>query len=222
MFVAAAPARADTTAAGATAKTNATACVGSSYSYAGLESQGSAHGVSATLVERATPAVVDGHVAAWIGVGGMNAGPGDVPEWLQVGLVAFDDHAPSQLYYEVARNPNASFHELAASVQPGRSHRLAVLEMSGRPSWWRVWVDGRAVSPPIHLPGSHGSWTPQAVAENQTGAGMCNGYSYEFSQLAVARESGGAWQPFKTGYVFQDPGYRVVRPTSTRFLATTV
>ncbi len=79
------------------------------------------------------------------------------------------------------------------------------------------------MSPPIHLPGSHGTWAPQAVAENQTGTGTCNGYAYEFSNLAVADSSGGTWRPFKTGYVFQDPGYRVVRGTgagASRFLAT--
>ena len=33
-------------------------------------------------------------------------------------------------------------------------HKLAVLEMSGRPGWWRVWVDGQAVTDPVRLRGS--------------------------------------------------------------------
>ena len=215
------PAHAGDRASGSPTKTSRTACIGRDYSYAGLESADKAYGVSGTLVLTAAPSVRKGHVAAWIGLGGMEAGPGDVPEWLQAGLVAFDDHAPSQLYYELVDFPNASYHEVAAEVRSGESHRLAVLEMYGRESWWRVWVDGRPVSPPIHLPSSHGAWKAQAVAENgNDGSGNCNGFSYEFSDLATAGASGGAWRPFRTGYLFQDPGYRVLRgATPTLFVA---
>jgi hypothetical protein len=79
----------------------------------------------------------------------------------------------------------------------------------------------------IHLPGSHGAWAPQAVAENWNGGtGTCNAYAYEFSNLQLQASDGGTWQPFDASYVFQDPGYQVVRSTQptqpTRFLATSV
>ena len=126
------------------------------------------------------------------------------------------------MYYEVTL-PGADpvYHEIGANVQPGEKHRFSVLEMTGRKSWWRVWLDGRAVSPPIHLPGSHGKWYPQAVAENfNGGSGTCNAFSYEFSNLALAHSNGGTWRPFTASEIFQDPGYRVVRgSTATNFLA---
>ena len=219
--VAVAPARAGS--AATSASTSATACIGKPYSYAGLQSGSQAHGVSGTLVPTSAPAVFDGHVGAWVGVGGTSAGSNGAAEWLQAGLAAFTSDTTSHMYYEVTIPGSApTYHEIAASVQPGESHRFAVLEMTGRNSWWRVWVDGAAVSPPIHLAGSHGTWAPQAVAENWNGGtGTCNGYAYEFSNLALANQSGGAWQPFKSSYVFQDPGYKVVRGAQpTRFLAT--
>jgi hypothetical protein len=202
--------------------TSATACINRPYSYAGLQSGSDAHGVSGTLVSTAPPAVFDGHVGAWVGVGGTSAGPNGVAEWLQAGFSAFTDDTTSHMYYEVTAAGSApTYHEIAAIVRPGESHRFAVLELTGRPSWWRVWVDGAAVSPPIHLPGSHGTWAPQAVAENWNGGtGTCNGYAYEFSNLALMPQSGGGWQPFTASYVFQDPGYKVVRSQPTRFLAT--
>jgi len=209
--------------AATSASTSATACIGKPYSYAGLQSGSDAHGVSGTLVSTAPPAVFDGHVGAWVGVGGTTAGPDGGAEWLQAGFAAFTDDTASHMYYEVTiPGSTPAYHELAASVRPGERHRFAVLEMSGRASWWRVWVDGAAVSPPIHLQGSHGTWAPQAVAENWNGGtGTCNGYAYEFSNLALAKQSGGGWQPFKASYVFQDPGYKVVRGSQpTRFLAT--
>ena len=218
--VAVAPAEAGNSSAGAVAKINRTACVGTPYSYAGIENAGTAHGVSATIAETAKPAVENGHIAAWIGLGGLHAGPGDVPEWLQVGFIAFDGDSSAQIYYEIADSPKAYYHQVKANVQPGESHHFAVLEMAGRSSWWRVWMDGKPVSPPIHLPGSHGTWKPQAMGENQTGTGTCNGYAYEFSNLEVADANGGGWQPFDPGYTFQDPGYRVVRTQPVRFLAT--
>ena len=202
--------------------TSATACVGKPYSYAGLQSGSDAFGVSGTLVPTAAPAVRDGHVGAWVGVGGTSAGPGGAAEWIQAGLAAFTDDAASHMYYEVtAPGASPTYHEIAATVRVGESHRFAILELSGRPTWWRVWVDGAAVNRPIHLPGSHGTWAPQAVAENWNGgSGTCNGYAYEFSNLALAKQGGG-WQPFTSNYVFQDPGYKVVQGSQpTRFLAT--
>lgn len=75
-----------------------------------------------------------------------------------------------------------------------------------------MWVDRRPASPPIHLPGSHGAWHPQAVGESWNGnTGACNAFAYEFSDVRLAHESGGVWRPLRSHYLFNDDGYRVVR-----------
>ena len=196
--------------------TAATGCGVNEFSYAGLESDAKAHGVSATLSTTVAPAVTDGHVGGWIGVGGTSAGPGGVAEWLQTGYAAFTSDDTSQMYYEVTvAGSSPHFTELASGIGAGASHRFAVLEMAGRRSWWRVWLDGKPASPPIHLPGSHDAWYPQAVAENWNGGtGACNTYAYRFSDVSLAAKDGGEWRPMKASYLYQDPGYHVV-PIST-------
>ncbi len=201
-------------------------CGVSPFSYAGLGSDRKAHGVAATLVPTRAPSVSSGHVAGWVGVGG--AGPGGAGGWLQVGLATFSGHGSrmSQMYYEVAA-PGATpyFVRLDPNVEPGDAHRVSVLEMSGRKAWWRVWVDHRPVSPPIHLPGSHSAWYTQAVGENWNGGtGACNSYAYRFTNVTLAHASGGNWQPFEGSSVFADAGYRAVQTSSTprSFVATSL
>ena len=130
------------------------------------------------------------------------------------------------MYYEVTvAGSQPRYKELGADIGDGISHRFAVLEIAHRPSWWRVWVDGRPVSPPIYLPGSDGRWYPQAVAENWNGdAGACNSYSYRFSNVDLAAANGGAWQPLEQSSSFQDPGYHVVPISATprTFLAASL
>src|SRR5437588_19270 len=58
----------------------------SGYSYDGVQSPSRAFGVSATLTLAARSVVANGHVAAWIGVGGPGLGPGGSDEWLQGGI----------------------------------------------------------------------------------------------------------------------------------------
>jgi hypothetical protein len=197
--------------------TTATGCGVQTFAYAGLEADRKAHGVSATLNTTVAPAVTDGHVGGWVGVGGVNAGPGGAAEWLQAGLAAFAADDTSQMYYEVTvAGSDPKYVELASNVGAGQSHKFSVLEMAHRNSWWRVWVDGNPVSPPIHLPGSHAAWYPQAVAENWNGGtGACNTYSYRFTDVALAQTNGGVWRPLNSSYTFQDPGYRVVPISST-------
>jgi hypothetical protein len=214
-FIAVSPAQ------GAGAKESAGAkasgCGQSAYSYAGLQSNSKAHGVSATLLQVRAPSVIDGHVGGWVGVGGTAGGPNGAAEWIQVGFAAFDDIPNSELYYEVTvpgRQPR--YTTVDPNVRPGDKHRVSVLEMSKRKEWWRVWVDGRPVSPPIHLPGSHGAWYPQAVAENWAGStGACNAYTYRFSDVALASKNGGSWKPLDNSSVFEDTGYRVLRTAAT-------
>ena len=140
-------------------KSNSNACGAKEFAYAGLQSENIAHGVSATIAPLALPTVADGHVGGWIGVGGTKSGPGGVAAWLQVGLSAFGPSQTTRMYYEVTTaGSDPKYVELAAQVAPGEKHNFSVLEMAGKKSWWRVWVDNRPVSPPIYLAGSHGTW----------------------------------------------------------------
>jgi hypothetical protein len=201
-------------------------CGGSEFSYAGLQSQNKAHGVSAKVVPLATPSVAAGHVGAWIGVGGVDAGPHGTAEWIQIGYSAFPSDQTSRIYYEVTVAGSApKYVELTANVKPGEKHGFKVLEMATRSSWWRVWLDGKAVSPAIHLPGSHLAWYPQAMAESWNGnVGACNTFHYGFSKISLARSNGGVWQPLKRSISFHDAGYRFVQTSRTprKFLAASL
>ncbi len=206
--------------------TSATGCGVPTFEYAGLQADSKSHGISATLSTTAAPSVINGHVGGWIGLGGTEAGPGGVAEWIQVGLSAFTSDSTSEMYYEVtAAGQQPKYTEIAPGIGAGVSHKFAVLEMAGKKDWWRVWVDGHPVSPPIDLPGSDNAWYPQAVAENWNGGtGACNSYSYRFANVSLAKKNGGVWRPLKEDSLFQDPGYHVV-PLSTSprdFLAASV
>ena len=197
------------------AKSAATVCE-SDYSYAGVQGRQIASGVSAALTPVETPTVTDGHVGGWIGVGGADAGPGGAAEWLQVGLATFEQDRTSRLYYEVkVTGKEAKYVQLDSSVAPNETHRLAVVEVAGRTSWWRVRVDGRPASPAIHLPGSHGTWFPQALGESwNDGSGSCNAYSYRFSKVMLDAVNGGGWKPLERSSSVQDTGYKVVQTSS--------
>lgn len=180
------------------------------YGYAGFQAGRRAHGVRAALTGLSENAVAEGHVAAWVGVGGRGQGPSGADMWLQVGFASFAG-APGNLYYEVTQ-PGSSpvFHLVEASVARGSLRRVAVLEMSRRANWWRVWVNGRPVSEPIHLPASSNRWQPIATAESwDGGAGGCNAFSYRFEGVEIAAGRGGSWRRFDRGYRFQDGGYRL-------------
>ena len=181
------------------------------YAYAGFQSANRGHGIRATLVSLGNPKVRNGHVAAWVGVGGSGLGPNGTNQWLQVGLNAFHETG-SNLYYEVTTGGAAPrYHEIAANVSPGLRHRVAVLEIGKRPNWWLVWVNGKPVSPPIHLPGSSGRFQPIATAETwDGGSNVCNGFSYRFDGLEVAAARGGNWHRFVRAHRFEDRGYRVM------------
>lgn len=191
------------------------------YTYAGRLSATRAHGVRATLTALAKPQVAAGHVAAWVGVGGVGEGPNGTNAWIQIGLSAFPG-SESRLYYEVAR-PGAAptYFELDSQIRTGERFRVAVLEMAGRPHHWRVWVNGKPVSAPVELSGSSGKWRPIATAESWAGTGSaCNRFSYRFEGVRVAAANGGSWRSFVGGHTFLDSGYRLVDRGSTTFVAT--
>lgn len=195
------------------------AACGATYSYAGVVHDRAASGVRATIRTLVTPLVRWGHVAAWIGVGGPGAGSGGADAWIQVGMTGFEGGLQTMYYEVVQAGGTPRYVEVRSRVAVGEAHRLAVLEMRGRPGWWRVWVDGLAVSAPVLLRGSHQAWQPMAVAESWNGGkAVCNRYRYEFDRLGVATQPGGSWTAFHAGQTFRDPGYTLTRRGS-RMLA---
>jgi hypothetical protein len=201
----------------------ALACGQGGYSYAGLGAPNRAFGVSATVTGLSTFSVLNGHVAGWVGVGGPGEGPGGSNEWLQIGLSGFPGITGSDVYYEVAlphRFP--VYHQVSTAVPAGQSVKVTVLEMHNRPNYWRVWLNHKAVSPPIYLPESHDRWTPIATAESWDGGtgGTCNTFLYRFRQVAVANSMGGGWHPLTTGYAISSSETRVRHPRgAATFLA---
>ena len=192
------------------------------YTYAGRLSATRAHGVRATLTALSKPEVSAGHVAAWVGVGGVGQGQNGADAWIQIGLSAFPG-SESRLYYEVAR-PGAppTYVELESQIRTGERFRVAVLEMSQRPDHWRVWLNGKAVSAPVELVGSAGRWRPMATAESWAGTGSaCNHFDYRFEGVDVAAATGGSWRSFVGGHTFLDSGYRLLDRGSSAFVATT-
>jgi hypothetical protein len=192
------------------------------HAYAGFQSERGGHGVRATLTALRENAVKQGQVAAWVGVGGPRQGANGADEWLQVGLASFPGWSRN-LYYEVKRpGADAAFHLVAENVPRGEGRRVAVLELGGRPSWWRVWVDGRPASQPIHLLGSTRRWQPIATAEAWNArSGVCSRFAFRFERVEVAAGRGGSWTRFRRGARFQDKGYRLslLNGGATSFLA---
>jgi hypothetical protein len=199
------------------------ACGSAGYSYAGVSTKTTVSGVGATLTSLAAPAVQNGHVAGWVGVGGPGLGPNHTSEWIQVGYSGFPGLRAGSLYYEVALpGANPRYHEVSSTIHAGATHRVAVLEVAHHANWWRVWVDGHAVSRAYHLPGSHGAWRGIATAENW-GGGMraCNLYSYRFNRVRVTHNPGGSWRLLSSAYRMRQGENRLVPASSSSFVART-
>jgi hypothetical protein len=202
---------------------DAFACGSAGYSYAGISSRAAVYGVSTDLTALAAPSVQNGHVAAWVGVGGPSQGPNGSSEWIQVGYAGFPGLALSSLYYEVTLPGHApTFHEVSAAIRPGEHHRLAVLEVAHHSGWWQVSVDGKPVSAAYHLPGSHGMWRAIATAENW-GGGMkaCNLYSYRFNHIELIRSPGDRWKLIDAVYSMHQGDNRFQPVSANTFTART-
>ena len=178
----------------------ASACGRNGYSYAGLGAPMRGSGISAVVTPLGSFAIPNGHVAGWVGVGGPGEGPHGTNEWLQIGLSGFPG-LYTDVYYEVARpNRNPVYHEVVANPPAGHPYRFAVLE--SRPNWWRVWLNGRPVSPSIYLPQSHDQFMPIATAESWDGGtgGVCNNFLYSFQHVKIAHKPRGLFHNFVGGY----------------------
>lgn len=195
------------------------------YAYAGHQATAVAHGVRATITPLTRPSVSAGHVAGWVGVGGPGQGTNGETVWLQVGVASLPN-TPTMIYAEITRaGKEPVFVPVLEGVEVGESHRVAVLEMSGRPNVWRVWVDGKPVTEPLLLPNSTKRWRPIATAESWNGgSSVCNRFSFRFDGVGVATTSGGGWHAFVPGFKFQDKGFAVKQLTDAttrqRALAT--
>ena len=193
-------------------------CTSSPYAYAGLIGQRKVAGVRASITAVTAPDVRDGHVAGWVGVGGVDAGPSGQAEWIQVGLSGFSG-GDSQLYYEITQpGKPTSYTPVVQDVQPGESFTVAVIETVGRPNTWHVEVNGRTVSRDVLLPGSHGRWEPTATSEAwNVGTGTCNAFAYRFSGVSAYHTA--RWRPLGTASVLSDRGYGLQARTNSSFVA---
>jgi len=162
------------------------------YTYAGYAGRDGANGVSATISAPVAPAVLTGHAAAWVGVGGIHAGPGGASEWLQAGIAAFPRLGLRVYFEETSRGKARRFVDLGPAVI-GRRYRMRVLETGH--AIWRAFVDGRPVGKPAYLPTAGGSWRPVATAESwAAGRAACNRYVYRFDSVSAL--STGRWSGF--------------------------
>ena len=186
------------------------------YAYAGHQATTVAHGVRATITPTAAANVTAGHVAGWIGVGGPGQGANGQTLWLQVGVASMPQ-TPTMVYAEITRGgQDPVVVPLIQDIQVGESHRVAVLEMSGKPNWWRVCLDGNAVTEPVLLENSTNRWRPIATAESWNGGqAVCNRFAFRFDGVGVAASTGGSWRPFAPGFKFQDRGFAVRRLSSS-------
>lgn len=178
------------------------------YSYAGHQAAYRGHGVRATIVLTRTPSVDAGHVAGWVGVGGPKQGVNGGDAWIQAGIASMPGMEPF-VYAEITREGrDPEFILLEEGVPVGRSHRVAVLEMSRRPGWWRIWLDGQAMTAPVRMRGSSGRWAPIATAESWNGATpTCNSFGFRFERVSVSYGGGGSWRPFVSAHRFLDSTY---------------
>lgn len=201
---------------GAAARTGCAA----GYAYAGVQTEAAVRGISAVVTAVDTVTVEAGHIAGWVGVGGVDAGPGGTDAWLQVGLNSLPGIPGSTLYYEF-KQPNGApvYRELETEVPAGAGRRVAVLEMRGRPGWWRVWVNGRAASDPVYLPLRRDARFATITAESRNPGATCNTLGFRFAAVSFTATPGGKWRPVGESLSFQDRGYRLVRAARTGFLA---
>jgi len=160
------------------------ACELPGYSYAGYVSSAPVHAVGATITAERTPQVARGHVAAWVGVGSLHAGPHRSNEWLQAGLVSYGE-STFRLYVESA-TPGAPrrYFEVGRGIAPGERHHVAVVETS--PGSWQARVDGRAAGPAVFLPGAEHGLPSMTTAESWAAAhSRCNGFRFTFDELRL-------------------------------------
>ena len=184
------------------------------YSYAGHQASIRGHGVRASITLTQPPDVGAGHVAGWVGVGGRGQGTNGGDAWIQAGIASLRGLG-TVLYAEITREEDGPELVVVDDVVVGRPYRVAVLEMAGHPSWWRVWIDGVPVTEKVHMHGTSGRWAPIATAESwNAGTSACNDFAFRFERVSISANIRGAWQPFVSGHRFLD-GTHALRDLTT-------
>ena len=148
-------------------------------------------------------------------VGGPNAGPNGEAEWLQAGLNVIAD-GRAEIYGELTLPGRSPIYKTIGQVKIGKSYRLAVLEVPGKPGTWQVYLNGKPVSKQVFLRGSHGAFEPMAMTESWNGGTpSCNDFSYRFDRVLVAGRPG-SWARLTStsAGTLTDVGYRVARTTA--------
>jgi hypothetical protein len=198
----------------------AASCTKAPYAYAGLFSNRAASGIEADVTTIAAAQVTKGHVAGWIGVGGLNAGPKGSAEWLQVGLATLA--SGKNVIYAESTTPGKDtvYQALASNVVAGTSYHLTVRELPNRPDVWQISLNGRPATTPITLPGS-GHFEPMAMSESWNGGPppTCNGFSYRFDQVKIASKTG-TWSALTNTSPIANKGYKLTNRSIDGFTAS--
>jgi Polysaccharide lyase len=193
----------------------ADSCGNPGYSYAGVVTAKRTAGVRAMIKAPVAPQVDSGDVSGWIGVGRV----GVSGKWgvLRVGLLAQAD-STMQLYYEVRRN-GAWVRHLGPQAQAGERHFVKVARSWRNPTRWRVLIDGKMVGHSMRL-GNGWKWLrAAATAESwDGGTATCNQFRYAFRKFKVKNSHG--WRGVHDRRLIQDPGYKILKQRTSRFLAT--
>jgi hypothetical protein len=198
----------------------AASCTTAPYAYAGLFSNRTASGIEATLTTIGAAQVNKGHVAAWIGVGGLNAGPKGTAEWLQVGLATLA--SGKTVIYAESTTPghDTLYQALASNAVAGTPYHLAVRQLPNRPGFWQISLNGRPVKAPVALPDS-AHFEPMAMSESWNGGPppTCNGFSYRFGHLKIVSKTG-VWKALTNTSPISNKGYKLTDRTSDGFTAS--
>jgi hypothetical protein len=185
------------------------------FSYAGIATSRPVHGIRGWLSAPLDPQVRSGDVSGWIGVGRtQTTGKRGI---LRVGLLA-SARGSLRLYHERRLRTGQWRRFLGPTVAAGERHKVAIVEMAHRRTFWRVWIDDQAVTNPIHLPRArHGKYAMATGESWDGGTPTCNRLDYFFGPVTVR---GRYWHRLSSGQVVEDPGYAVVRRTVGVFNAT--
>jgi hypothetical protein len=170
------------------------------YSYGGVQSGTLVAGIAGTVVPVARPVVRTGHVAAWIGVGGIGVGPAASDQWLQIGVNAVAGGGTA-IYEEWKSGRAYRYTEVLSGIRVGEAHRVELVAAgSGR---WQARLDGRPVGPAYPLAGAQ-LWHGQATAETfAPDAGRCNRFAYRIADVVELR-GGHPWRRLAAPLVFRD------------------
>lgn len=196
-----------------------TAACPAGHRYAGLLDERPAGGIAATINVRTQSTMSSGFTAAWVNIGALS-----MRYWLQAGVNSTsNDPTRNNYYYEynLPGYPEPVYVNILSASDFGQAHRFSVSEVKGRRDFWQVVMDGRAVSPPIQLPGSWGHWIASTMAESYLPSETaCNQYAYLISGVRVLA-GGSGWQRTVMDTV-QDPGYQISKQAADLWQASSV